>query len=249
MKWNFTASNTTLWQNSLKVLSELLTKIQKLGGCLICQQECQGHPLICQDCQTNLPYYHLDELGYDLLNWPAVNKLFVKRKFDRLIACSPYLPPLSNLLTQLKYQHKTEYSQLLAFLFSQQCPKGVLEDIDMLIPVPLHHSKWQTRGFNQALLIAKPLAKLYQLPLSTELVIREKKTEAQVGKTGVQRRQNLRQAFSLSKHLPIKGLLKGKHVLLVDDVITTGTTVNEISRLLKSAGVDKVTVATICLSD
>ena len=110
--------------------------------------------------------------------------------------------------------------------------------------MPLHISKWQLRGYNQAHLIAKPFSQLLQLPYQGSALVRIKKNTSQVGQTGTQRRNNLANAFVLPQPLPEKV----KHVMLIDDVLTTGSTASEISKLLKCKGVEKVTVITVCLT-
>jgi len=110
--------------------------------------------------------------------------------------------------------------------------------------VPLHISKWQIRGYNQAHLLAKSFAHHMQLPYDETALIRTKKNISQVGQTGSQRRINLANAFTLAKRLPNNT----KHIVLVDDVLTTGSTASEISKILKCIGVDKVTITTICLT-
>ena len=101
--------------------------------------------------------------------------------------------------------------------------------VDLILSVPLHISKWQLRGYNQAHLIAKPLSELLQLPYQSSALARIKKNISQVGQTGKQRRNNLANAFIL--HQPLTEDVK--HVLLIDDVLTTGSTASEISKLLK----------------
>ena len=110
--------------------------------------------------------------------------------------------------------------------------------------MPLHISKWQLRGYNQAHLIAKPFSQLLKLPYQGSALVRVKKNISQVGQTGAQRRNNLASAFTLRQPLT-KAV---KHVLLIDDVLTTGSTASEISKLLKRNGVERVTVVTVCLS-
>jgi ComF family protein len=110
--------------------------------------------------------------------------------------------------------------------------------------VPLHITKWQQRGFNQAHLLSKVVAKKIAVPYDEKILFRKKITASQVGKSGNLRRKNLKNIFDVNftqKNIP-------NHVLLIDDVVTTGTTASEISRCLKLNGVKKVTVLAVCLS-
>ena len=151
-------------------------------------------------------------------------------------------------MPQFKYQGRFELASLFASLISQQWQAQRLADktppVDLVLSVPLHTSKWQERGYNQAHLIAKPFAKSMQLPYDETALTRIKRNTSQVGQTGSQRRNNLAKSFALTNKLPSNT----KHVVLVDDVLTTGSTASEISKLLKHAGVTKITVLTVCLT-
>lgn len=204
--------------------------------------------LLCSSCLEDLPLFKQSVIQGDLLNWPTIDKALTNTHFDHLVCLSGYLPPFTQWLMQLKYQGRFElaslFSTLLAKLFTEELESHNNSSIDLVVSVPLHRSKWQRRGFNQAHILAKPLAKILQLPYDEALLKRVKNNISQVGQSGKQRRKNLTNAFQLNKSLPSHI----KHVMLVDDVITTGSTTNEISKILKMAGVEEITVATICLT-
>ncbi len=206
------------------------------------------HPLLCVSCYAQLPLFKQTLIQADLLNWPAINRALPNISFDHLFCLSPYLLPFTHWLVQLKYQGRFELATLFANLLAQQWQAhksvGAPLPVDLVLSVPLHISKWQVRGFNQAHLIAKPFAKQLQLPYDNSALIRVKKNLSQVGKTGIQRRNSLTKAFELAKDLP----KHVKHIVLIDDVMTTGSTASEISKLLKHNGVDRVTVITVCLT-
>jgi ComF family protein len=113
----------------------------------------------------------------------------------------------------------------------------------LLVPVPLHRSRRRSRGFNQAELIAR--AALKQLPhrieLVSELLIRRRETISQVGLSREERIENMRGAFRVSD----RARLKGRNIIVVDDVMTTGTTLSECARVLKKAGANQVWAATV----
>ena len=114
----------------------------------------------------------------------------------------------------------------------------------VLVPVPLHASKKRQRGFNQAELAAAEAIRLIggnTLRLESGVLVRRRNTESQIGLTRHQRRENMRGAFAVTR----REAVKGREVLLVDDVFTTGTTVSECSKVLLSAGASKVWVATV----
>ncbi|MFT7008927.1 MAG: ComF family protein [Colwellia sp.] len=216
-----------------------------LSQCDLCGNPTQQQTLICSACLADLPLFKQKIIQGDLLNWPAVNRGLPRIDFDHLFCLSPYLTPFNNWLTQFKYQGRFELASLFAALLAKKWQEIQLtSSVDLILSVPLHISKWQQRGYNQAHLIAKPFAHLLGLPYQGSALIRTKKNISQVGKTGVQRRNNLANAFTL--RCPLAKAIK--HVMLVDDVLTTGSTASEISKLLKCNGVEEVTVATLCLT-
>ena len=204
--------------------------------------------LICSSCFDDLPLFKQAIIHGDLLNWPSVNRALPNSHFDHLVCLSPYLPPFTRWLPQFKYQGRFELASLFANLLAQQWKtpdlSKLISSVDLVLSVPLHISKWQIRGYNQAHLLAKPFAQHMRLPYDGIALIRTKKNISQVGQAGNQRRNNLANAFALAKELPSNI----KHVILVDDVLTTGSTASEISKILKGFGVDKVTVTTVCLT-
>ncbi len=230
----------------ITAIEQLFLQTKLMASCCeLCQGSALIHPLLCQYCDADLPRFHLADCRFDLLNWPVIDKLFPKRHFDQLLTVTPYLWPIDSLLKQLKYHNRFELADLLGFLLYQlwrQLPDDHCGTT--LVSVPTHISKWQSRGYNQAHLLAKSLAKYSQLDYHPELLTRSKSAPSQVGQSGRQRRKNINQAFSLNNH---KQPLPSR-VILLDDVITTGTTVNAICKLLKRAGVEQVTVLTLALS-
>lgn len=224
----------------------------QISTCVLCGNACQHHPLLCQYCQADLPYFNYQQVPYDLLSWPAISQLLPIKSFDHLFAIAPYVWPFDTWISQLKYQHKTELAELLTYLLINHWQQYLSVEKANLTPantqvlaVPLHLQKWQTRGFNQAHLIAQKFAQGFGYVYQPNWLIREKCTENQVGKSGVERRKNLKNAFSL--HIAPKVKLP-THVILIDDVVTTGTTANEICKLLKKNGVQTITLLSICLA-
>lgn len=148
----------------------------------------------------------------------------------------------------MKYLGRFELAPLFSALLCAQwramAKNNTLAPVDLVLSVPLHVKKWQLRGYNQAHLIAKCFAKQLALPYDAKLVVRITNNTSQMGKTGIQRRKNLANAFVLQRNLASDI----KHVLIIDDVVTTGTTVSEISKLLKQSGVETITLVTVCLT-
>jgi ComF family protein len=111
-----------------------------------------------------------------------------------------------------------------------------VEPPEVLLPVPLHPARLRERGFNQALELARPLARRFDRPLLIDAVRRIRATPPQTGTDRGARRRNIRNAFALHRPLP------WRHVAIVDDVMTTGSTVAELARLLRRNGVERVQV-------
>jgi len=242
------------WQTKMQTLYNKV--LLSLGQCDLCgnnlshndlySQNIPSQTLICSYCFTDLPLFKQEIIQGDLLNWPSVNKALPKIHFDHLFCLSPYLTPFTQWLPQFKYQGRFELASFFANLLALQWQNLALKtsSVDLVLSVPLHISKWQIRGYNQAHLIAKPFAQYLQLPYDDSALIRTKKNKSQVGQTGSQRRENLAKAFVLANELPCNA----KHIILIDDVLTTGSTASEISKLLKQAGALKVSVLTVCLT-
>ena len=122
--------------------------------------------------------------------------------------------------------------------------KGELSKIDYLIPVPLHKQKLQKRGFNQAQLIAEKISNALAIPLILDATSRKKQTIAQENLSLLERKYNLKNAFSLSDIS--KTDFKGKYIVTIDDVVTTGSTVNSLCDILQKKGVKRVDVWCLC---
>lgn len=218
-----------------------------LGQCDLCGNDDICQPLLCQYCLADLAKFSYPKIGQNLLYWPAVDKILPKRKFDHLFCLSPYIWPIDHWLKQFKYQNRFELAPLFADLITplwQENLAPLLQSDYLLTAIPIHPQKWQQRGYNQAHLIAKSLARNTKINYQPDLLLRTINGSAQVGQSGVQRRKSLSGAFSLNpdfSELP-------EQIVLLDDVLTTGTTVNEVSKLLKKNGVKTVTVLTLALS-
>lgn len=151
-----------------------------------------------------------------------------------------YAEPVRELLHRLKYQSDTSVLPSIATIVNQS-EWTSLAGFDWIIPVPLHMGRLRSRGFNQAALLARILFGDRNDRINAFLLKRVRETASQAGLGGSERRQNLRGAFSV--HSP--QLLVGRAVCLVDDVLTTGATVNECSTALLKAGACRVKVVTI----
>ncbi len=160
--------------------------------------------------------------------------------FDAAFAPFVYGHPLDLLVAKLKFGRSLAAGRVLAELWLDAVAEAAPARPDLLVPVPLHASRLRERGYNQALELAKPLARTLRIALDEGVLSRVKATAAQSNLDAKTRRRNLRGAFEFNAHaLPEP---KMAHVALVDDVMTTGTTLRECARVLKRAGVARVDV-------
>jgi competence protein ComFC len=152
---------------------------------------------------------------------------------------------LQALLHEFKYNGKFGIAVYLGEMWGRTYAKRVNDwKLDYLVPIPLHHLKRAERGYNQSLFIAKGINGELKLKVAPRLIKRSKYTESQTALTIPERRENVNGAFK-AKH---RSRIKGKNILLVDDVITTGATLTECGRVLLEAGAAKVYAGSIAIA-
>jgi len=155
--------------------------------------------------------------------------------FDKTYSPFIHQGAMRYLINQLKFNGAYKNSRLLGLLLANYLGKNA-ELPDLIIPVPLHSNRYKQRGFNQTHEIAKTIAKELNLAIDISCCQRIKNTPHQISLTAKQRRKNIKNAFQVTK------LPKVNHIAILDDVMTTGATANELARLLKSAGINRVDV-------
>jgi len=210
---------------------------------------------VCDDCLQAIQ--HLQEpvcsvCGERLLN-PQPDEtrcaecLREEKPYRRAVAYGSYDGALRNLIHLLKYDQVLPVAAVLGGMLADAVARltADLKDKPLLVvPVPLHRVKLRQRGFNQAELIARAMLKHQprgRMALSCRVLHRRRNTGSQIGLSRDQRLHNLRGAFAAEK----TELISGREVLLVDDVLTTGTTVSECARVLQRAGATRIWVATV----
>jgi ComF family protein len=150
--------------------------------------------------------------------------------------------PLRQVIQKFKYGRKVALGKPLGRLMARGCEEFLLTcKAEIIIPVPLHPRRLRWRGFNQSVLLARQIGRAYNLPLNCFALYRKIDTPPQTQLPEEERRKNMRGAFALSG----KTAVRGKCLLLVDDVYTSGATVNECSRVLKQGGAREVSVLTL----
>jgi ComF family protein len=159
--------------------------------------------------------------------------------FDRARAAVVYNDVARSLVSKLKYGDRPELARFCARLMVQAAHELWGPDA-VLVPVPLHRARQFSRRYNQSTELARALSRLTGIAVDPALVRRKKNTRQQVGLSGDARHRNVAGAFAASDELPVR--LKGRRIILVDDVVTTGSTVKAVTRALKSAGATAIDV-------
>lgn len=206
------------------------------GLCLICWQELEFlRPPLCAVSGMPLAV----DLGADTIGLPAqINP----PPYDRARAAFAYKGSAAALVKRLKFGDRPELAQFLA-RFMLAAEDGVLSKDAVLLPVPLHRRRLFSRRYNQAAELCRALHDLSGHAVLFEAVVRVKHTRQQIGLTRVGRKRNLAGAFRVPAKA--RAQIKGRTLVLVDDVLTTGATVEALARLLKRAGAARVHVLTL----
>lgn len=198
---------------------------------MLCGAQASGQSL-CAACLTDLPHYSLPHCPKCAIPTPDGRVcgacLQHPPAHDRTLAAFSYAFPVDQLIQSLKYQQRLAIAPVLGralALAARSRPRP-----DWLIPMPLHQRRLQQRGFNHATEIARVVAADLTIPLDLSVCGRVRDTPPQVALAYDQRRRNVRDAFVCY------GDVTGKRVALIDDVMTTGTSLDELAKTLKKAG-------------
>lgn len=204
---------------------------QQQSLCAACTADLPAQPPACRKCAAFLPVNKMQlSCGACLRNPPP---------FDATYALYPYCFPISHMITALKFKHDLIYAKVLGMQMAEHIINQWYTDQPLphlIIPVPLHHKRLKQRGFNQSLEIAKPIAKKLSIPIDYLGLKRIKHTLPQSGLSAKKRRVNMKAAFEC------KQKYDNLCIALIDDVVTTGQTVIEISKTLKKAGAKSIHV-------
>ena len=186
-------------------------------GCLKCGRMIFSEAQYCLDCQNR------------------------EQVFDRAISPFCYSGPAATLVLNLKFRGKKYLVEPMARFMTDKLLEEELVP-DLVLPVPLHPNRKKERGFNQSELLGAEIANALKLPLDLTSVRRIRDTAASSSLAGgrKEREENMKDAFEVTDRSPIEG----KIVLVADDVLTTGTTANEVAKVLKKAGAKRVLVLT-----
>jgi ComF family protein len=209
--------------------------------CLLCDQRSSSWRDLCAACCGDLPRNRVCCPRCALpLQTPAPlcgECLQREPPFQNALAPFVYAHPLDHLMMRFKFGRSLAAGRVLSELWLDALRTTLPPRPGALIPVPLHPSRLRERGYNQALELARPLARTLAIPMRADLLVRQRATAAQTDLDGAARRRNLRGAFSIVENAALPA-----HVALVDDVMTTGTTLRECAKTLRRGGVERVDV-------
>lgn len=188
--------------------------------CLKCGKEISDNEEeFCEDCSCNPRAY--------TMGFPAMN----------------YVEPVKDCVMAFKYRNRKDYADFFAEIIYEVCGPRILSVApEIIVPVPIHSSRLKERGYNQAGLLAKELSARLHIPVEEDLFVRTLNTLPQKNLTGKERETNLKKAFNSCKKK-----VKYKSALLVDDIYTTGATIEACTAILQMLGIQKIYYTSICI--
>lgn len=211
-------------------------------SCIICGEIPHNDMGICPTCESELPFLNncCSRCAEPISPFVDLCSHCLEIKIPNLItkAVFHYSFPIERLIKRLKFGQGLREAKVLGelmakYLYSEY---GTNEKPEMLLPIPLHAARLRERGYNQALELSIPIAKKFEIPIGRFNVIRTINTQAQAKLAAKDRGKNTRGAFSL------KHEINAKHIAIIDDVITTGSTVFELARLLHNHGINQIKI-------
>jgi len=209
------------------------------GTCILCDATSHRNLDLCEGCEQDLPRLvnACVRCSIPLVKPQTLcGRCFSEPPpYERCIALFQYVPPVNQLIVDFKFNRKLLIGKVLSYLLALHLHKLYKDDVpDLVIPVPLHPQRQRERGFNQALEIADVISDHCRIPIDNRSCRRIKHTDAQRNLSAKQRRRNIRNAFQVDREIA------ASKVAIVDDVVTTGATVMELTKTLLNHGVEEV---------
>ena len=246
-------SNLLQWgvNKSMTSKAQMISAALKKAGsliypkvCLQCNDVGQCDMDLCARCYQRLPWitHACERCALPLLGSNAPICGACNRRelyFDHASSPFHFEGFIRDAIYEFKFNNKLNQGKLLAQLLLRYIEKNQLEVPELIIPVPLYKKRIQKRGYNQALEIARIISKELRCELVYNEIYRNRDTSVQMDLPAKQRHKNVKDAFSAKENSLI---LKNKHICIIDDVMTTGNTVNEVARCVRKAGVEKVDI-------
>ncbi|WP_166366270.1 ComF family protein [Pseudomonas akapageensis] len=214
-------------------------------SCLLCNESTDNPYPLCVPCEAELPWLH-EHCQVCALPLPFAGLTCGQCSkhppaFERVEAPWYYGFPIDALITRFKHNSRWPFGRLLAELLGHWLEHSFDEGLprpQRLLPVPMARKRLRQRGFNQAAMLANWLSASLDITCDEHLLLRSRETQAQQDLDALARKRNLRHAFALAPGAQVKGM----HLALVDDVLTTGATADALARLLIDAGAARVDV-------
>jgi ComF family protein len=210
--------------------------------CESCDRVLTGNEAtICTFCRISLPRVGTEGLNSDSLTFKFVNLPEVRSTHSFLLFTKR--SKVQRLLHALKYKGNKEVGLLLGYMFGQELKaSGHLPEAEIILSIPLHRKKRKQRGYNQSDLLAEGFSSATNIPWSGAMLERVKYTATQTGKSKLERRENVQGVFAVQEGFCPRS------VILIDDVLTTGATLEECARSLLAAGCKEFHILTIALA-
>lgn len=213
--------------------------------CFVCNEKLVQNQILCDKCERKIELIEKEICllcGENKAEIGICNHCKSKYQLDGLIASLRYNPVIKNLMHNFKYAEFKNLANYMGKYLSQQLSEyQFISTIHYVIPIPLHKVKKRSRGFNQAGLIAKYISKRLNIEFSPNILKRNKFTKSQTKLSKEERKKNVSGAFVV----PAPKFVMNKNILLVDDVLTTGSTLNAAASELVSSGTNKIFAATL----
>lgn len=200
--------------------------------------------LLCLECQLNLPRTDYHRLTIN----PVAQHFWGRLKIDRATAFLHFKKQsmTQDLIHKLKYENRAEIGLTLGRIAAEELiADGFFKGIDLIIPVPMHPAKQKKRGYNQAEIIAKGVAEQSGISMDMDILVKQIHTETQTKKSRALRFQNVKDSYALKNIEAIEA----KHLLLIDDVITTGSTLEACASLMRDALDCRLSILTLAATD
>ncbi len=213
--------------------------------CIGCSSDIiDEHQLLCLRCMRALPYTHFANQANNPVEKIFWGRLPVKSAHSEFYFSKESL--MQQLIHQLKYKQHLDIGLYLGELMGySMLQSSRFSGIDILVPLPLYPDKERKRGYNQAAIIATGIATIMNLPISKQNVVRKKVTATQTKKHRIERWENVAESFSVIRPKE----LEGKEVLLIDDVLTTGATMEACGRVIINAANCTLSMATLAIAE
>lgn len=237
---------------ALKAVWSQLLDVALPPVCLACSRRVADRDCLCPACWGSIRFIRApicDRLGIPLRHDTGVRTISAQAfadppVYDHARAVARFDGVVRQMIHGFKYSDRHHPRRLFGRWLAGAGAE-ILGGADLIVPMPLHPTRLLMRRFNQAAMLAHEVSRITRVPMDLRVLERVKRTKSQVGMTADQRRRNVQAAFHVG--LPRRGRVEGRHVVLIDDVITTGATVDAAARALRVAGARRVDVLAVAL--